>query len=80
MIAYTGLAGFLVVFGLVWGLLRYEFEMPRLVALAFGAMLVGLGVIAAALGQLAGMGSLAGFSGVAVGVTATSSVLLALVS
>ncbi|WP_256392934.1 hypothetical protein [Natronoarchaeum rubrum] len=80
MIAQIVLAGFLAVVGLVWGLLRYEFGMPRGVALAFGGTLVLLGVIAAGIGQLAGMGPVAGVSGLALGVTATLSVLLALVS
>ncbi|SNZ15140.1 hypothetical protein SAMN06269185_2392 [Natronoarchaeum philippinense] len=78
--AYIGAVGFVVLFGLVWILLRYEFEMPRLVALTFGALVVGVGVIGAAVGQLAGIGSLSGLSGVAVGVTVTLPMLLALVS
>ena len=80
MSAYIGVIGFVVLFGLVWGLLRYEFEMPRLVALSFGGLVFGLGVVGAVAGQLAGIGSLSGLSGVAVGVTVTLPMLLALVS
>jgi hypothetical protein len=77
---HVGVAGYLLVFGLVWGLLRYEFKMPRLISVTFGGLLVLMGVIAAAVGQAAGLGSMSSLSGVVAGVLVSLSLLLSIVS
>ena len=77
---YIGLAGYLLVFGLVWGLLRYEFEMPRLISVGLGGALVLFGLVAAAVGQAAGLGSMTGLSSVVAGILVSLALLLTIVS
>ena len=77
---YAGVAAYLLVFALVWGLLRYEFEVPRLVSVAFGGALAAFGLIAAAVGQAAGPGAMSCLSSVGGGILVSLSLLLTIVS
>lgn len=80
MISQIAAAGYLLLLGLVWGLLRYEFGMPRIVSAAFGGTVITVGVLAAALAQLAGLGSMSGFTGIVTSIVVSAGLLLSVVA
>jgi hypothetical protein len=65
--------GYVLAFGMMLALLRFEYEMPRLTSAAFGGSVVALGFLIALTGEIAGLASfeqLSGLSGATMFLTA----------
>jgi len=55
--------GYVLAFGMLLALLRYEYEMPRLTSTAFAGSVVALGFLVALTGEVAGLASFEQMSG-----------------
>lgn len=56
-------AGYVLAFGMLVALLRFEYEMPRLTSWAFGGSVVALGFLLALTGEVVGLASFEQLSG-----------------
>lgn len=71
---FIAITGYAVAFLMIWLLLRYEYEMPRIASFALGTAAIALGFGMAFAGHLLGPGSIPECSG------ASSSVLFVMVA
>jgi len=69
----VAVGGYVLAFGMLLALLRFEYEMPTLTSAAFGGSVVALGFLLALTGEVAGLVSferVSGLSGVTMFLTA----------
>lgn len=64
MLLYIGVGGYALLFALVSGLFRYEYQMPRFLCVGFGMAVVALGLLASTAVAVSGVASLQQVSGV----------------
>lgn len=63
MLLYVGIGGYVLLFAIVSGLFRYEYQMPTLLCFGFAVAVVAFGLVGSAAVSLSGLAPLSQTSG-----------------